>query len=125
MRVRGLPFLAALLPLSLLAACAGAGGSVNDRSVGFVDAPNFPTKRIEIIELSPQILFNGRGYSFTATISEFGRGFDLITLPWANEDVKRAANIYCSTQNAHVSRFFDFSRATEGAATHTMFFNCE
>ena len=113
--------------LSLLGLSGCGGGEKTDNDVvAHVSSEHFADRHIEIHEFTPQFLFKGRGYSYAATVYDKERGFDMMTLILANDDVKLAATSFCATiDNGKPSKFFDFTWAPSGITYHRMFFNCE
>ena len=116
--------LALFAAMTLLAAC-GSSGADPGRTAGRVASQSFPDRFVLIDRFRPQTFFGGRGYSYTATIYSRSAGFDVIDLPKANADVRRAAHLFCGTMDAAPSRFFAFSRSLPGTLAHRIYFNCE
>ncbi len=111
--------------LVTLAACGGRGGNSEDvsRLVARIPAASFPGNKVEIEEHIPQLGFNGRGYSYTATLNS-QVGFDIVTLPMARVDILAAGHQFCELNSFDFSRFYVFEQTREGVNSYTLFFNC-
>lgn len=116
-----LPFLA----LIFVAACSAPEEETSSRVVAKIPAKSLVDLKTIVTEHRPQIIFEGRGYTYTAHISDPSRGFDTVRLNLANTEVRSAATQYCKLSRTKVSRFFNFSTASDGVETYTMYFNCE